>query len=94
MVAKLMYDYSWVDQIEDPLIKKIILENGYIAITDPEGVATFCDEAIELNPKIVEIYKKGKKQVIGKLIGHVMQRTNSGVEPPELITQMLEEKLK
>jgi aspartyl-tRNA(Asn)/glutamyl-tRNA(Gln) amidotransferase subunit B len=89
-----MIDFSWMDQIEDPLIKKIIWENGYIALTDPECVGTFLDEAIELNPKIVEAYKKGKKQVIGKLIGHVMQRTNGAVEPAELITTLLEEKLK
>jgi aspartyl-tRNA(Asn)/glutamyl-tRNA(Gln) amidotransferase subunit B len=89
-----MTDFSWMDQIEDPQIKKIIWENGYIAITDSEAVATFCDEAIELNPKIVEAYKKGKKQVIGKLIGHVMQRTNGAVEPAELITTILEERLK
>lgn len=89
-----MSQFDWMDQIEDLLIKKIIWENGYIAITDPEAVATFCDEAIELNPKIVEAYKKGKKQVIGKMIGHVMQRTNGAVEPGELITIILEEKLK
>ena len=87
-------DFSWMDQIEDPLIKQIIWENGYIAITDPESVATFCEEAIELNPKIVEAYRKGKKQVIGKLIGHVMQRTNGAVEPGGLIAILLEEKLK
>jgi aspartyl-tRNA(Asn)/glutamyl-tRNA(Gln) amidotransferase subunit B len=87
-------EFSWMDQIEDPLIKKIIWENGYIAITDPEGIATFCDEALELNPKIIEAYKKGKKQVIGKLIGYVMQRTNGAVEPGELIATILEEKLK
>ena len=89
-----MNQFDWMDQIEDQLIKKIIWENGYIALTDPEAVASFCDEAIELNPKIVEAYKKGKTQVIGKLIGHVMQRTNGAVQPGELITTILEEKLK
>jgi Asp-tRNA(Asn)/Glu-tRNA(Gln) amidotransferase B subunit len=90
-----MSEYDWIDQIEDPIIKRVILENGFMgAMTDPEAVAVFCDEAIELNQKMVEIYKKGKKQVIGKLIGHVMQRTNLAVEPPELITQILEEKMK
>lgn len=90
-----MSNYDWIDQIEDPSIKKAILENGYVGIiTDPECIAIFCDEAIEQNQKIVEVYKKGKKQIIGKMIGHVMQRTNFAVEPPDLITQILEEKLK
>lgn len=90
-----MDDYNWIDQIECPHIKKAILELGFMGvITDPEIVAIFCDEAIELNPKIVATYKKGKTQVIGKLIGDVMRKTNSAVEPPELITQILEEKLK
>lgn len=90
-----MDDYSWVDEIECPLIKKNILELGYMGtLTDPDCIASFCDEAIELYPKIVEAYKKGKKQVIGKLIGHVMQRTNLAVEPPDLIITILEERLK
>lgn len=88
-------DFDWIDQIEDPLIKRFVCQLGFMGImNDPECVGAFCDEAIELNPKIVEAYKKGKKQVVGKLIGHVMQRTNLAVEPPELIIQILEEKMK
>lgn len=88
-------NYDWIGNITDPSMIKIILQNGYMGtLSDPECVAIFCDEAIDLNPKIVEIYKKGKTQVIGKLIGHVMQRTNLAVEPPDLISKILEEKLK
>jgi len=90
-----MNDYNWVDQIEDPLIKRFVCELGYMGIMDdPECIGIFCDEAIEQNPKVIEAYKKGKTQVLGKLIGQVMQRTNFAVEPTELIIKILEEKLK
>jgi hypothetical protein len=48
-----MDDYSWIVQIECPFIKKAILECGFMGtITDSEIVAIFCDEAIELNPRL------------------------------------------
>lgn len=88
------YPFDWLDQIEDPVIRKIIRENGYIALTDRDCVVPFCEEAIANNPAIVAAYKKGKTQAVGKIVGEVMRRTNMAVEPPEMIMEIITELLK
>jgi aspartyl-tRNA(Asn)/glutamyl-tRNA(Gln) amidotransferase subunit B len=76
-------DWDWLDKLKQssPEIHAIIMRHGYFAINDPDAIRTFCEEVIEKNPKLVEAYKKGKKQVMGSFIGQIMARTNSGVEP-------------
>jgi Asp-tRNA(Asn)/Glu-tRNA(Gln) amidotransferase B subunit len=81
------------DADTDPTIVRIIKENGYISITDPDAVLTFCVDAMEQLPKMVAQYKKGNTKVLGALIGYVMKRTNFGVEPPSMIEEMFKELL-
>ena len=82
-----------MDTIEDHVLKRTIWELGSIAITDREAIESFVDEAIEQNPKVVELYKAGKKQSLGKLIGWVMKKSDGCIEPASMIASILEERL-
>jgi aspartyl-tRNA(Asn)/glutamyl-tRNA(Gln) amidotransferase subunit B len=88
-----MSDFDWMDAIEDPILKRTIWETGSIAITDKEAAESFVDEAIEQNPKVVELYRAGKKQSLGKLIGWVMKKSDGCIEPASMIVSILEERL-
>ena len=54
---------------------------------------TIVDEIIEKNPKAVEDYKKGKAESLKFLTGQVMAKTR-GKANPQVVSQLLEEKLK
>lgn len=81
--------FDFVNNI-DPLLAKIILENGYIAINDADSIRTFCEEIIEKESDKVSAYRKGKTKILGYFVAEVMKRTNSGADP-EITTKILEE---
>ena len=87
--------YFEFDDDIDPMIIRIIKENGFIAIHDVDAVKSFCEDVVEneKNAKLIAQYKKGNVKVLGALVGQVMKRTNFGVEPPDMIETLLKEML-
>ncbi len=62
-------------------------------IGDIGELEKLAEEAIEENPQMVELYKKGKVTVIQALIGSIMRKTGGKVDATQ-IKQVLEDKLK
>lgn len=58
---------------------------------DTEELEKIIEEIILENQKVVDDYRKGKKQAIGVLIGKTM-KASKGKASPKLITKMLEER--
>lgn len=73
--------------------EQIIKEKDLGQISDIEEIGKAVDEAIAKNPKAVEDYKKGKVETIKFLTGQVMALTR-GKANPQVISQLLEQKLK
>lgn len=71
---------------------EIIQEKGLIQITDEDEIVKIIDKVIAENPKAVEEYKAGKKQILGFLVGQVMKQTK-GKANPKLTNIVLQEKL-
>lgn len=90
-MALITDDWDWLYDI-DPIIAYYIRVNGYVAINDPDAIRTFCEDVIERNPKVAEVYKNGKTNIIGKLISQVMDRTNAGANATTTV-QILKELL-
>jgi len=61
-------------------------------VRDESSLLPLINQAIDSNKEIVEKYKKGKKGVIGVLIGDVMKKTR-GRANPEVVRRLLLEKL-
>jgi len=73
--------------------KEIIKEKGLEQIDDEKFLKDIVEKVIIQNPKAVEDYKKGKKGVIGFLVGMIMRETR-GKANPKLVSKMIEDKLK
>ena len=67
-------------------------EKGLAQISDTDELGSAVDEAIASNPKPVSEYLDGKEQAIRFLVGQVMRITR-GKANPQLVTQLLEERL-
>jgi len=72
---------------------QIVKEKNLGQISDTEEISGAVDEVIAKNPKAVEDYKKGKVEVIKFLTGQVMAATR-GKSNPQVVSQLLEQKLK
>jgi aspartyl-tRNA(Asn)/glutamyl-tRNA(Gln) amidotransferase subunit B len=72
--------------------KEIIEREGLIKVGDVDTLERFVNEAIESFPDLVEKYKKGKKGVIGVLIGDVMKKTK-GQADAKIVRELFEKKL-
>ena len=71
---------------------KVVQERGYVQINDSSVVEAAVDEAIRSNPQAVEDYLKGKEQAAKFLVGQVM-RITKGKSKPDLVNQLVTEKL-
>ncbi len=71
---------------------EIIKEKGLIQIADEDEIIKIIDKVINENPKAVEEYKAGKKEVIGFLVGQVMKLTK-GKANPKLTNKILQANL-
>lgn len=71
---------------------KIVEEQGLSVISDEEEISGIVKKIIEANPKEVEKYKAGKKQVIGFFVGQVMKETK-GKANPGLVNKLFQEEL-
>ncbi len=71
----------------------IVQEKGLAQVSDTDAIEKFCDEAIAANPNSVADYKSGKTAALNFLKGQVM-KLSKGKANPNLIGQILEQKLK
>ncbi|MEX0616596.1 MAG: Asp-tRNA(Asn)/Glu-tRNA(Gln) amidotransferase subunit GatB [Candidatus Woykebacteria bacterium] len=78
---------------EGKLPAKIIEEEGLSQIGGEEEITQMVEEVISENKPAVSDYKKGKETSFKFLIGQVMKKTK-GKANPQVVTEMLKEKLK
>ncbi len=73
--------------------EEIIEKDSRFRPVDSSAVEAAVDEVIAENPKEVELYKSGKKNLIGFFMGQVMKKTK-GAAPPDVARKLIMEKLK
>lgn len=88
-IAKKVFK-EMLDSGKDP--DTIIEEKGLKQITDPDAIAKLVDEVIAANPEQAEEYRGGKQSLIGFFVGQVM-RASRGKANPQMVNQVLREKL-
>ena len=59
---------------EPVITPQIVAEHGFRQVSDEEELRVIAQAVIDANPKAVEDYRKGKKQVIGVLVRDLTQR--------------------
>jgi aspartyl-tRNA(Asn)/glutamyl-tRNA(Gln) amidotransferase subunit B len=72
---------------------KIVKDKGWVQILDKGEIEKAIEKAMQNNPKQVEDYRKGKEKLFGFFVGEVMKFTR-GKANPQLVNEMLKEKLK
>jgi len=72
--------------------KQIVEEKGVAQVSDESELETVVQEVVDANPGAVADFQKGKKKVVGFLMGQVMRATK-GKANPQVITQILQRKL-
>ncbi|EMP04713.1 putative aspartyl/glutamyl-tRNA(Asn/Gln) amidotransferase, B subunit, partial [Leptospira interrogans serovar Pyrogenes str. 200701872] len=70
----------------------IVTEKILIVVRDDKEIERIVDEAIANNQDAVTKYKSGKDRALGAIVGYVM-KVSKGKADPELVNQMLLEKL-
>lgn len=73
--------------------EKIIKEKGLVQITDPAIIGEMVEKILEANPGQVEQYRSGKDKLFGFFVGQAM-KASKGQANPDLVNQVLKEKLK
>ena len=71
---------------------EVVEEQGLEQITSSDEVVTSVEKVIADNAKAVEDYRGGKEEAIKFLVGQVMRETR-GRASPDVVTEILEEKL-
>ncbi|MDX1359176.1 MAG: Asp-tRNA(Asn)/Glu-tRNA(Gln) amidotransferase GatCAB subunit B, partial [Clostridia bacterium] len=71
---------------------EIVREQGLEVVSDSGQLSEVVEKVISANPRSVEDYLGGKQKAIGFLMGQVMKET-SGKANPQMVNQMLREKL-
>ena len=74
--------------------ERAVEEKGLKPLDREEDLKPIIEEVLKDNPKAVEDYKKGKKGVIGFLVGRVMKATKGRAHPQktrELLEKFLDE---
>ena len=71
----------------------IVEEKGLAQVSDAGAIESFCDQAIEANPKSVADYRSGKASALNFLKGQVM-KLSRGKANPALAGEILERKMK
>ncbi len=72
---------------------EIVAERGLAQISDADELGRVIDEIIAVNPDEVAEYRAGKERLFGWFVGQVMKATR-GKANPQLITELLKEKLR
>lgn len=90
-IAKTVFQEMWQSG-KDPEV--IIKEKNLVQISDPAAVEKLVDEVLAANAQNVEDHKSGKKKnLLGFFVGAVM-KASKGQANPDLVNQILQEKLK
>ena len=71
---------------------QIVAERGLEQISDEDRLGELVEEAIANNPGAVKDFNSGKEKALGALVGYIMRQTK-GQANPQLVNQMLREKL-
>jgi aspartyl-tRNA(Asn)/glutamyl-tRNA(Gln) amidotransferase subunit B len=72
--------------------EKIVRDRGWVQIVDEGEIEKAIKKAMEVNPKQVEDYRKGKGKIFGFFVGEVMKQTQ-GKANPKLVNDLLKKKL-
>ncbi|MBN8521492.1 MAG: Asp-tRNA(Asn)/Glu-tRNA(Gln) amidotransferase subunit GatB [Alphaproteobacteria bacterium] len=72
---------------------KIVDEKGLKQVTDIGAIEKTVDQVIAANPDNVAAYRGGKDKLFGFFVGQVMKETG-GKANPEIVNQLLKDKLK
>jgi aspartyl-tRNA(Asn)/glutamyl-tRNA(Gln) amidotransferase subunit B len=67
----------------------IVREEGAEQVGDESALEPIAQSVLEANPRMVEDYRKGKKKVIGAIIGMVMRETK-GKANPQVVRPLIE----
>lgn len=90
-IAKTVFAEMWKSG-KDP--EAVVKEKGLVQITDPAAIGKIIDEVLAANASQVEDHKSGKKKnLFGFFVGAVM-KASKGQANPDLVNQILLEKLK
>jgi len=72
---------------------EIVAEKGLAQISDADELGQIVDQVIAANPDPVAEYRAGKERLWGWFVGQVMRATG-GKANPQLVTELLKEKLR
>ncbi len=72
--------------------QKIVEEQGLSVISNESEISAIVKKVIAANPREVEKYKSGKKQVIGFFVGQVMKETR-GKANPGVVNKLFQQEL-
>jgi aspartyl-tRNA(Asn)/glutamyl-tRNA(Gln) amidotransferase subunit B len=75
------------------LANDIIVELNLLQVNDTDELGNWINEALNKMPDKVAEYKKGKKGLIGLFVGEV-KKLSKGKADPNIVTELLQEKLK
>jgi aspartyl-tRNA(Asn)/glutamyl-tRNA(Gln) amidotransferase subunit B len=89
-IAKQVFEIAWNNPLDPDLIIK---QNNLIQLTDHSAIEQLVDQIITNFPKQVAEYKAGKETLFGFFVGQIMKASN-GKASPDLVNQLLKQKLK
>lgn len=89
-MAKTVFDEMWKSGKNPQLI---VNEQGLSQINNENEIEKWAEQAITQNAKAAEEFKSGKERAMGSLVGTVM-KLSKGQANPELVNQILKDKLK
>ena len=72
--------------------KAIVAERGLVQVTDTSTLEPVVDEVLAANLDSIEKFRTGKGNVLGYLVGQVMQKTG-GKANPKLVNELLRKKM-
>jgi aspartyl-tRNA(Asn)/glutamyl-tRNA(Gln) amidotransferase subunit B len=72
---------------------EIVAEKGLAQISDVDELGRVIDEVIAANPDQAAEYRAGKERLLGWFVGQAMKATR-GKANPQLVTELLKEKLR
>ena len=85
---KVLIQLFETDDSVDAIVEKL----GLKQVSDEGAIQKLVDEVLAANPKSVEDYKGGKKNVVGFLVGQCM-KASKGKGNPKMINQCLNKTL-
>ncbi len=88
-IAKTVFD-EMIKSGKSP--KTIVEEKGLVQVTDASAIEAIVDQVIADHPDETARYREGKTKLMGFFVGQVM-RASKGKANPQLVNQILKEKL-